>query len=149
MRHPRHPRATGRIATAIAAAALLVTTPPAGAVDLEDEMHSFQHEDATGTVRSPDGVLRHGCQTHPYRYRVRPADADWSLELFLVDRRGRRVGTGYEWQGADPARGRGRFELCSQATRPGRFTVRARLTWDDGVYHAKWLEPRKIRLRRG
>lgn len=103
---------------------------------------------ATGKVSSRDGVLEHGCQRHGYRYRVRPHGHDWSLELFLRDRRGKQVATGWEWKGGDPRRGRGHFEFCSQSTRPGRFTVKARLTWDDGDYHERWLEPRTIRLRR-
>ena len=53
-----------------------------------------------------------------------------------------------EFNGHDPNRGRGRFHFCSQSTRPGRFTVRSRLTWDDGEYHEKWLAPRTIRLHR-
>ena len=144
------PRAGGRVAGGAVAALLAlcaVGAPPATAA-LPDDLHSFSHESASGTVRSPDGILERGCQRHPYRYRVRPADSDWSLELSLADPRGRRVATGYEWQGADPARGRGSFEFCAQASRPGTFTVRARLTWDDGAYHEKRLEPRTIRLRR-
>lgn len=144
-----HPRSrTARIAAALTAGALLVTTPPATGADVEEEMHSFVHEDASGRIRSGDGVFERGCQSHPYRYRVRPADSDWSLELFLRDRRGRDVASSYEWQGADPARGKGRLRFCASATTPGRFTVRARLTWDDGQYHEKWLKPRRITLRR-
>jgi hypothetical protein len=111
-------------------------------------VHTLVHEGATGEIGSRDGVFRDRCQQHPYRYRVRAGESDWSLELFLVDPEGERVGTGYEWKGADPARGRGRFRFCGRATRPGTYTVRARLTWDDGHYHETWLEPRRIRLRR-
>jgi hypothetical protein len=147
MDHAPLRRYLGRVAAAATVGSLLLATPPASA-GLDDGMHTLVHEDATGRIRSDDGAFRRGCQHHPYRYRVRPADSDWSLELFLEDRRGREVSSSYEWQGADPARGRGRFGFCSRATRPGRFTVRARLTWDDGEYHAKWLEPRRIRISR-
>lgn len=138
----------GALATALAVAAMLLAPLPGTAAPVEEELHELSHESATGSVRSPDGVLKRGCQRHPYRYRVRASESDWSLELFLIDRRGRTVANGYEWKGADPAKGRGRFRFCSQATRPGRFTVRSRLTWDDGAYHEKRLEPRRIRLRR-
>lgn len=144
------PRArAGALATALAVGALLLAPLPGTAADLEEELHQMDHVATTGRVGSPDGVLRHGCRSHPYRYRVHAEDSDWSLELFLVDRRGRTIANGYEWKDADPAKGRGRFRFCSQATTPGRFTVRSRLTWDDGAYHEKRLEPRRIRLRRG
>lgn len=136
------------VATLAVGAAMAVPQPSAATVTLDDQLHQLSHEEATGSVRSRDGVLRRGCQSHPYRYRVRAGDSDWSLELFLVDRRGRTVANGYEWKDADPAKGRGRFRFCAEATTPGRFTVRARLTWDDGAYHEKRLEPRRIRLRR-
>jgi len=138
-----------RLAAAVLTAAALAVTPPAIALpDAEDELHSLQHVRATGSVHSSDGVFERGCQSHGYRYRVRAEGSDWSLELFLIDPRGKQIATGYEWKGSDPKRGRGRFEFCAQATRPGKFTVRSRLTWDDGRYHEKWLEPRTVRLRR-
>jgi hypothetical protein len=148
MTHARKAQ-TRRLAAAVLAAGSLAVTSPATALpDPEDELHSLQHVRATGSVHSGDAAFEKGCQSHGYRYRVQAEGSDWSLELFLVDSRGKQVATGYEWKGSDPKRGRGRFEFCSQATRPGRFTVRSRLTWDDGRYHEKWLEPRTIRLRR-
>ena len=123
-----------------------VATP--ASADPGTDLHSLEHQQASGAVRSPDGVLEKGCQSHGYRYRVQAAESDWSLELFLVDPDDEQVANGYEWKDHDPARGRGRFEFCAQPTEAGTFTVRARLTWDDGKYHEKWLKPRKIRLHR-
>jgi hypothetical protein len=138
-----------RLAVAVLTAGVLAVGSPANALsDPADALHPLQHVGATASVHSGDGVLQRGCQSHGYRYRVRPGGSDWSLELFLVDPRGKQLATGYEWKGNDPRRGRGRFHFCSQATRPGKFTVRSRLTWDDGRYHEKWLEPRTFRLRR-
>jgi hypothetical protein len=138
-----------RLAAAVLAAGALAATSPASAQpDLADELHSLQHVRATGSVHSGDAALQRGCQSHGYRYRVQAEGSDWSLELFLVDSRGRQIANGYEWKGHDPNRGRGRFEFCSQATRPGKFIVRSRLSWEDGRSHEKWLEPRTIRLHR-
>ena len=148
MTHARTTRGRRLAAAVLAAGALAVTSPATAVPDPADELHSLQHVRATGSVHSGDGAFKRGCQSHGYRYRVRPDGSDWSLELFLVDPRGRQIATGYEWKGSDPKRGRGRFEFCSQSTRPGKFTVRSRLTWDDGKYHEKWLEPRTIWLRR-
>ena len=149
MRHYRTSHRSLRAAAAVLVAAFLAVTAPANAVsDPGQELHSLQHVRATGSVHSGDGIFEKGCQSHAYRYRVRPGGSDWSLELFLIGPRGKQVSTGYKFNGHDPNRGRGRFHFCSQSTRPGRFTVRSRLTWDDGEYHEKWLEPRTIRLRR-
>ena len=135
-------------AAALVAAALAVMSPASALSGPGHELHSLQHVRATGSVHSGDGRFEKGCQSHGYRYRVRPGGSDWSLELFLIGPRGQQVSTGYEFNGHDPKRGHGRFHFCSQPTRPGRFTVRSRLTWDDGQYHEKWLEPRTIRLHR-
>jgi hypothetical protein len=136
------------VAAALVAAALAVMSPANALGDPEQELHWLQHVRATGSVHAGDGIFEKGCQSHRYRYRVRPGGSDWSLELFLIGPRGKQVSTGYEFNGHDPNRGHGRFHFCSQSTRPGRFTVRSRLTWDDGQYHEKWLEPRTIRLHR-
>src|SRR3712207_6922137 len=97
-----HPRISPgrRLAAAILTAGLLTFAPPASALtDPGQELHSLQHVRATGSVHSGDGRLERGCQTHGYRYRVRPGNSDWSLELFLVGPRGKQVATGYEWKG--------------------------------------------------
>jgi hypothetical protein len=148
MEHARVPRARRLAAAALTLAALAVTPPASALTNPQEQLHGLQHVRATGSVHSGNGVFERGCQSHAYRYSVRPGGSDWSLELFLVGPRGKRVSTGYEWKGRDPRQGRGRFRFCSQATRPGKFTVRSRLTWDDGAYHERWLEPRTIRLHR-
>jgi hypothetical protein len=135
-------------ATAMVLAVLAVMSPANALSGPEQELHSLQHVRATGSVHSGDGTFEKGCQSHGYRYRVRPGGSDWSVELFLIGPGGKQISTGYEFKGHDPKRGHGRFHFCSQATQPGRFTVRSRLTWDDGEYHEKWLEPRTIRLHR-
>ena len=136
------------LAAALPAGVLGAASPASALSDPADELHSLQQVRATGSVHSGDGVLERGCQSHRYRYRVHPRGSDWSLELFLIGPGGKHISTGYQFKGHDPKRGRGRFQFCSQTTRPGRFTVRSRLTWEDGQYHEKWLEPRTIRLHR-
>lgn len=148
MTHTRMVSARLLAAAALAVGSLAIASPATSLSDPEAELHSLQHVRATGSVHSGDGAFERGCQSHGYRYRVRPGGSDWSLELFLIGPGGKQVSTGYEWKGRDPKRGRGHFDFCSQSTRPGKFTVRSRLTWDDGEYHEKWLEPRTIRLRR-
>lgn len=102
---------------------------------------------AEANVWSRDGVLKQGRQKHVFRYRVETAEALWALELFLVDTQGRQVAFSHQRSGSDPASGRDTFRFWSQATVPGRFTIRAKLTWGDYDQAEKWLEPRTFRLR--
>ena len=103
---------------------------------------------AEAAVWSPDGVFKKGRQQHTYRYEVDTDEEYWSLELFLYDPRDRKVASAFQAIGADPMSGRANFRFWSQATRPGTFTIRARLTWGDYDREERWLEPRTFRLRR-
>jgi hypothetical protein len=108
-------------------------------------------EDVAGAkVWSRDGVLRKGCPGHRYRYAVRvPSGDSWSLEVYLVNRRGRTVAMDYKIKGGDPKEGRGRFQFCSQNMRPGRYKVKALLIWSHySDEYREWAKPRTIRLRR-
>lgn len=109
-----------------------------------------QSEGATAKVWSGDGVLRKGCHGHGYGYAVDvPAGDSWSLEVSLVNRKGRALYQGYEIKGADPKQGKGRFLFCSHDLRPGRYRVKAELVWShySDEYH-QWAKPRTIHLRR-
>jgi hypothetical protein len=109
-----------------------------------------------GHVGAPDRVLRPGCHDYRYHYAVRSPSDDWILETWLYDPRGRPRGSGDFAPGSDPARGHGRFGLCRSTTVPGRFTIRARLSWytpgmlptDPPVEHRRWFEPAHFRLHR-
>jgi hypothetical protein len=87
-----------------------------------------------GRVWRGDGVLKYGCTSYGFRYRVRPGDNHWAAEFFLGGperdgHRRERLATVVKTSDAeDPKRGRGRFELCRTATRPGRFKIRGKLT---------------------
>jgi hypothetical protein len=78
------------------------------------------------------------------------------LETWLYDPRGRRRGAGDLTAGSDPKRGRAHFGLCRSTVVPGRFTIRARLTWytaatlptDPPVAHKRWFQPAHFRLHR-
>lgn len=102
---------------------------------------------AEASVWSRDGTLGNGRQQHSFRYRVTTAEEYWSLELFLLDRRGRQVASAYQNVGADPMSGRDVFRFSSRSARPGKFTIRARLTWGDYDRAEQWLEPHTFRMR--
>ena len=103
-----------------------------------------------GYTRGRAGVLRRGCRNYPYRYVLHTPTDDWTLETFLRDPKGQGVGSGAFTAGPDPVAQQVRFRLCRWATRPGRFTIRAKLTWYDshGQDHVVWLPASHFRLRR-
>jgi hypothetical protein len=136
------------LAGALLAALLL----PVGAVPATAATSAASEDAASAKVWSRDGVLRKGCPGHRYRYAVKAPTGNgdsWSLEVYLVNRRGRTVAMGYERMGSDPKEGRGRFQFCSQNMRPGRYKVKALLNWSHySDEYQRWAKPRTIRLRR-
>lgn len=102
-----------------------------------------------GHTGAPDRVLRDGCHGYRYHYRVRPPTNDWVLETFLVDPRGDTIASGAFISDSDPKRGHGKFRFCRYNTRPGRFTIKAKLTWYNGyAEHKTWLRKSHFRLYR-
>ncbi len=103
-----------------------------------------------GRTAAPDGTLRKGCHNYGYRYEVATPTNDWTLETFLRDPTGEGVASGAFLSDSDARAQQARFRLCRYATRPGRFTIRALLTWygDLGEEHQAWLEPTRFRLKR-
>jgi hypothetical protein len=111
---------------------------------------------APGRVSAPDATLRPGCHHYRYHYVVTPATDDWELRTRLYDPRGKERGEGYFLLGADPLDNHPSFTICRADVVPGRFTIRARLTWYDDpvlpilpatVHHAR-LAPAHFRLTR-
>ena len=102
-----------------------------------------------GRVTRGDGVLRAGCQDYGFRYRVRPGNNDWAAEFFLRGPGDEGLGTVGKLSGAHRKRGRGHFEVCRASTRPGRFTIRGKLTITMGFdQEVHWVKPVRFRLRR-
>ena len=109
-----------------------------------------------GHVGASDRALQPGCHRYRYHYVVRAPGDDWLLETWLFDPRGRPRGSGDLAPGSDPRRGHGRFGVCRSTVVPGRFTIRARVTWytpgmlptDPPVEHQRWFKPAHFRLHR-
>ncbi|GHJ60557.1 hypothetical protein NOK12_30750 [Nocardioides sp. OK12] len=97
-----------------------------------------------------DQVLRKGCRDYSYRYRVNPpTDQAWGLETFLVAPGGRKLASGALSDNADQKKGRDTFTVCRTSTRPGKFRIRAKLTYYDGfTAHDGWADTTRFRLRR-
>src|SRR6476620_884563 len=116
---------------------------------------------AYGRTGERDGVLRHGCHPYRYHYVVTTPTQDWTLETFLVDPGGNRLASGAFSAQSDPEHGRSHWRICRTSTRPGRFTIRAKVTWytnEPGPLglpgtgttkkHVAWFKPSHFRLRR-
>ena len=108
------------------------------------------HDPASyGNTAAPDGVLRSGCRQYAYRYTITTPTDDWTLETFLRDPTGESVASGAFMSDSDPATGRSRFRFCRHSTRPGRFTIEAKVHWyDEEGGHLVWLDPAHFRLKR-
>ncbi|MDF1604156.1 hypothetical protein [Nocardioides sp. YIM 152315] len=105
--------------------------------------------DSYGNTDAPDGVLRRGCRNYRYSYTVTAPTGEWTLETFLRDPTGDSIASGAFISDADPSTAGARFRFCRSGTRPGRFTIRAKLIWfDHEGEHPVWLEPSRFRLTR-
>ncbi|HET8663897.1 MAG TPA: hypothetical protein VFM08_06235 [Nocardioides sp.] len=134
----------------LAAAALV------GLVTLDGSSPAWAWTSRFGHVDAADRTLRPGCQHYRYHYVLKPASDDWLFETWLYDPRGKPRGSGDFAPGSDPARGHARFGICRSTVVPGRFTIKARLTWwtpgmlplSPPVEHTRWFKPAHFRLHR-
>ena len=110
--------------------------------------HHHRSRTDFGHTGARDGVLRSGCRGHHYRYVVKSPTHDWTLETFLRDHTGAALASGTYSSDSDPARSRAVFRFCRYSAHPGRFTIRAKLTWYNGSEHRVWFKPSHFRLRR-
>jgi hypothetical protein len=125
------------------ASALALTLVLTGAVAADAQTSAYGH------TAAPDRALRPGCHDYAYRYVIKAPTDDWTLETFLDDPRGETLGSGAFLSDSDPRRGDGVFRFCRYSTKPGRFTIRAKVQWYDGSQeHRAWFEPSHFRLRR-
>jgi hypothetical protein len=100
-----------------------------------------------GTTGAPDRILKKGCAAYNYHYRLTPPPGDWSLEVFLVDPDKQRLASGFFLSPVDPKKNQSSFVFCSLNTRPGVFTIKAKMTVTNPYPEVRWLKPSKFRLR--
>jgi len=140
-------------ATATGLAAALAVVAPASA------------SAAGGRTHGDPSVFKKGCRAYTFDYRVRTPYDDWTLEVFIRNPRGKGVHSsaflGKPGPQGHPRRQQDvRWKMCSNASRPGRYTIRAKLTWytpQEGLplltpppeEHVKWLPVERFRIRRG
>jgi hypothetical protein len=102
-----------------------------------------------GSISAQDATVKSGCAAYLYSYALTPPPGDWALETFLIGPRGKQYGSGYFLTGKDPLAGDGAWRLCRRSTRGGTYTIRARLTVQNGGdYYDGWLSDTTFRLRK-
>lgn len=103
-----------------------------------------------GHTHAPSGTLHNGCRYYHYTYRVHPPIGTWwSLETFIVGPHHRRLASDVIISGANPRSGTKKFQLCRVNTGPGRFEIRAKLTYKDYPdEYTGWVTPSYFRLKR-
>ncbi len=120
---------------AAAVATVVALAAPAGPVHAAEKRDPFEgltvHPE-WGTVTGHGGVLRPGCHTYTYDYSIHPPDGIWALEIVISGPNLEHLGGGALAGGYDPEAGTGRFTLCRNTTRHGRFAIDAKLSVDDG-----------------
>jgi len=144
------------LALLVAGLLLALVAPASAAADWpfgpsEPDNGSDPDRPATwGRTASADHQLRKGCQRYQYRYRVTAPSEDWMAEVFLVDPRGRGVGSRSFHTPEDAARGTRTWKLCRASVVPGRYTIRMKITWADSYeQHRGWARPTHFRMTRG
>jgi hypothetical protein len=101
-----------------------------------------------GRLWATDKVLKRGCHTYHYQYRVTSSADEWALETFIKDRTGETIASNAKDSFIDPKRGSGSFRLCRANTRPGRFKVTGKLTRYDGYdQYVGWVQRGVFRVR--
>jgi hypothetical protein len=131
------------LVTLLLALGLLVLAPPVGAATPTADHPEW------GRTSTNDASLKPGCRAYAYAYVLTPPDGDWALETFLIGPHGRQYGSGYFLTGKDPLAGDGAWRLCGRATRGGTYTIRARLTVQNGAdYYDGWLPDTTFRLHK-
>lgn len=137
----------------IAVAALvagLATVPAAPASADHDPVEGLTVHPEWGSVTGTSGVLRRGCHGYDFRYSIDPPEGDWVLEVFITGPGRLHVTSGAYFSGSDPLTGTDRFKLCRASTRPGTFTIQAKLSVDNGApgYVEGQLPPSTFKLRK-
>jgi hypothetical protein len=131
------------LAAAVATLALV-----AGSGTLAPPASADEHPE-WGSTSAPDAVLKRGCHNYTYSYDITPPEGDWALETFIVGPRGKRLFQDAFLAAGDPKQRSAIFRICKATTRYGRFTIKAKLSVQNGSEYVEgWLPPSFFRLHR-
>lgn len=119
---------TARLVAALLSMSLALLVSPAPVAQ------AVEREGAGGRVHADDAPFKEGCRRYSYGYRVRTPHDDWTLELSILDPDGDAVHAHaflgkYGRQGDRRRRAHVPYRVCSDASRPGVYRIKARLEW--------------------
>lgn len=139
-------RTTTSTTAAAAAAALLSGALVAGTTATAAASPTYH---PWGTTSSKDHVLKQGCHSYPYSYRITAPSDDWAAEIFLVNPNGRALASAAVLSESDPEAGTLRFRLCRASTVFGRHKIKMKVTWQrDRETTDGWVAPSTFRFKR-
>lgn len=117
---------------------------PAGAAEAKSESHP-----EWGATFAKNGVLKRGCRTYHYGYRIDPPKGDWQFETFIVGPGGVALASNTFQINMDPLQDdKVPYRICKPSTRAGVFKIRAKLsTLVDDELTEGWLPVTRFRLR--
>jgi hypothetical protein len=102
-----------------------------------------------GATAASNATVKRGCRQYEYTYAITPPDGDWALETFLVGPGGKASGSGYFVTGKDALAGTSTWRLCRRAVKGGLYTIKAKLSVQNGADLVEgWLPPSTFRLRK-
>jgi hypothetical protein len=102
-----------------------------------------------GRTSAPDGVLKRSCHAYRYSYDIHPPQGTWSLETFIIGPHGKHLFNDAFVGSYDPEHNTAQFRICKPTTGYGRFTIRAKLSVQNGEEYVEgWLPPSYFRLHR-
>jgi hypothetical protein len=83
-----------------------------------------------GVASARNQVLREGCHSYPFTYRVNPPlhTTSWSAEIFLIGPRGGKVGSAAFLSPADATTGKSTWRMCRSSMVAGTYTMRMKVT---------------------
>jgi hypothetical protein len=110
-----------------------------------------------GRLWAGDKILRESCHNYRYQYVVRPPTRAWLFETFLHDPSGETIASNTMDDSANRKRGANHFRFCKNVTRPGRFKITGKLSWQrcnglpgpaqECTTHVRWVKPGFFRMR--
>ena len=119
-----------------ALAATLTLAPVSGPVQpasaSSDPLAGLEVHPEWGSITGQGGVLRRGCTMYSYTYSITPPQGVWAIEVFITGPQMDHVGGGAFLDGYDPTTGSGTYKLCRRSSHPGKYTIDAKLSVDDG-----------------
>lgn len=101
-----------------------------------------------GATSAQRQVLRSGCRTYAFKYRITAPGNDWMAEISLISPSGVSLSSHtFKKSAGDARKDTRRFRLCDASTEPGRHTITMKVTsYDTRTEDTRRSTPTRFRL---